>query len=116
MSIDEETLGGDPNDRRRARRFGVRAPAQYANSSGGTGTTENISISGVLIENASTQVGLGATVELRFSFYPGSFDTPFAGHVIRHTESGFALQFADIGDDQLALLRTALPPSAFAEV
>ena len=112
--MDEEARSRE-NDRRRARRFGVRAPAQYANSNPGTGMTENISISGVLIENASMQVGVGASVELRFSFYPGSFDTSFSGNVIRQTETGFALRFTDVGDDQLALLRTALPPSAFSE-
>lgn len=103
----------DETDRRRARRFEVRAPTQYANTERGTGITENVSISGVLIQNASRLVGVGSSVEVRFSFFPGSFDTAFTAHVIRETEAGFALQFSDLGPSQLSLLRAALPPSAF---
>ena len=102
------------NDRRRAIRFEVRAPTQYANHERGTGTTENVSVSGVLIQNATRAVGVGSSLEVRFSFFPGSFDTPFTARVIRHTDDGFALQFDDLGPPQISLLRSALPPGAFA--
>ena len=96
-------------DARREPRFEVRGPAEYQDGASGNGTTWNISFSGVLIENASEQLPIGALVEVRFSFFPGSFDTTFVGRVIRHTERGFALEFTDLDDPRRKVLTAALP-------
>ncbi len=107
-------LGGQspPEERRVALRFQVRAPVEYEDSTSGHGLTWDISLSGVRIENASAPVGLGTTLELRFSFFPGSFETPLGGNVVRHTDSGFAAKFISLQGFQRDLLRRALPPSA----
>ena len=95
--------------RREARRFIIQAPTEYKNSQTGSGFTENVSISGVRIENASVSIAIQTEIRLRFSFFMGSFDTMFQGTVVRHTGDGFAVQFGDIGEAQLEVLRRILP-------
>lgn len=94
---------------RREPRFEVRVPAEFEGGASGSGTTWNISFSGVLIENASERLPIGTRVEVRFSFFPGSFGTTFVGRVIRHTERGFALEFSDLDDPHRKVLTAALP-------
>ncbi len=95
--------------RREARRFIIQAPTEYEDSQTGSGLTENVSISGVRIENASVSTAIQTQIRLRFSFFMGSFDTLFQGTVVRHTGDGFAVQFGDMGEAQLAVLRRILP-------
>ncbi len=101
-------------EQRAAPRFGVQAPAEYENSHVGSGLTENVSISGVRIEHASRSIAIQTEIRLRFSFFMGSFDTVFRGTVVRQTGDGFAVQFGDMGEAQLEVLRRILPP-AFLE-
>ncbi len=100
--------------RREARRFIIQAPAEYEDSQTGSGLTENVSISGIRIENASVLIAIQTEIRMRFSFFKGSFDTLFQGTVVRHTGDGFAVQFGDMGEAQLEVLRRILPP-AFLE-
>ncbi len=95
-------------DRRTALRFNVQVPTEYENSHTGSGLTENVSLSGVLIERVSRSIAIQTEIRLRFSFFIGSFDTVFHGTVIRHTEGGFAVQFADMDPVQLDVLRRIL--------
>ncbi len=95
--------------RREARRFIIQAPTEYENSQMGSGLTENVSISGVRIENASRSIAIQTEIRLRFSFFMGSFGTIFQGAVVRHTEDGFAVQFGDMGEAHLEVLRRILP-------
>jgi hypothetical protein len=88
---------------------------QYADDAlAGRGFTANMSLSGVLIERVTAPAPIGASLRLRFSFFLGSFDTPFRGQVVRHTDDGFAVQFESLDQAQLDVLRTALPPGAYA--
>ena len=99
-------------EQRVAPRFSVQVPTEYENSHMGSGLTENVSLSGVLIEHASTSMAIQAEIQLRFSFFSGSFDTVFRGTVVRHTEDGFAVQFVDMGEAQLEVLRRIAPERA----
>ena len=98
-------------EQRAAPRFGVQVPTEYENSHMGSGFTENVSLSGVRIEYASVSMPIQTEIQLRFSFFAGSFDTVFRGSVVRHTDAGFAVRFVDMGDAQLEVLRRSLPPS-----
>lgn len=98
-----------PKERRRAPRFAVRAPVEFEDTAAGQGTTENISTSGVLIEETTSRLNVGADLTLRFSFGMGSFETPFRGSVVRHTPAGFAVHFSEVGSAQLEVLGRALP-------
>ncbi len=91
-------------ERRREPRFPVQVPTEYENSQTGSGLTENVSLSGVLIE-ASRSIPIQTEIRLRFSFFVGSFDTEFQGTVIRHTGGGFAVQFGDMDPVQAEVLR-----------
>ena len=82
-----------------------QVPTEYENSQTGSGLTENVSLSGVLIEHASRSIAIQTEIRLRFSFFVGSFDTEFQGTVIRHTEGGFAVQFGDMDPVQAEVLR-----------
>ncbi len=92
-------------ERRREPRFSVQVPTEYENSQTGSGLTENVSLSGVLIEHASRSIPIQTEIRLRFSFFSGSFDTEFQGTVIRHTGGGFAVQFGDMDPVQVEVLR-----------
>ena len=92
-------------EQRREPRFIVEVPTEYENSQTGSGFTENLSVSGVLIEHASRSMAIQTEIRLRFSFFIGSFDTVFQGTVIRHTGGGFAVQFGDMDGFQLGVLR-----------
>lgn len=101
---------GPPDDRRVDPRFPIRVPVEYQHPTVvGRGTTWDISYSGARVEGASFRIRVGAGVMLRFSFFPGSFETWFPANVVRHTTSGFAVHFEELEDDQLAILRRALP-------
>ena len=106
MTIDQE--------RRAAPRFSVQAPTEYGHTDTpvGTGHTENVSSSGVLIEYTSAAVPIDTELRMRFSFFHGSFDTVFKAAVVRYTEDGFAARFVHLETDQIEVLRRVLsmPP------
>ncbi len=95
-------------ERRREPRYMVEVPTEYENSHMGSGFTENLSVSGVLIEPASRSMAIQTEIRLRFSFFIGSFDTVFHGTVIRHTGDGFAVKFGDMDQVQLEVLQRIL--------
>ena len=114
-SMSEQAGSGPPQRRPRAPRFGVYVPMEYEDHSvTGRGFTKNVSLSGVLIEQASWPAPIGASLRLRFSFFQGSFETPFRGKVVRHAEEGFAIQFASLEESEREILRTALSPDGDA--
>ena len=107
-------MSSDPHkgeDRRLAPRFRIQVPVWFANGTvSGTGVTRDISLTGVRIDEVSVQPDPHAALELRFSFFVGSFETPFRARWIRPTnKGGFAVQFTELGGPQLDLLRRALP-------
>ncbi len=95
-------------EQRAAPRVSVQVPTEYENSHTGSGVTENVSVSGVLIDHASRSMAIQTAIRLRFSFFIGSFDTVFHGTVIRQTGDGFAVQFGDMDQVQLEVLRRIL--------
>ncbi len=106
MPIDQE--------RRVAPRFNVEVPIEYEyeSSTRGTGFTENVSASGVLVEYASAEIPIDTELRMRFSFFHGSFDTVFTSSVVRYTEDGFAARFVHLETAQLEVLHRvlSLPP------
>ena len=83
------------NDKRSHPRTDVQIAARCASGTErGSGTLADISLSGALLEKTSVRPRLGAPVEIRFRL-PNA-DEPFAlvGTVVRHSASGFAIQFA----------------------
>ncbi len=99
-------------ERRVAPRLAIQAPTEYENSAPGNGFTQNLSISGVLIEHASAEIPIDTELRMRFSFFHGSFDTVFTGAVVRYAEDGFAARFVHLGTAQLEVLHRvlSLPP------
>ena len=92
-------------ERRVAPRVGMDAPAEYrAGSGNGTGTVRDISTSGVRVDDVSMRLDNEEEAGLRCSFYMGSFGVELTGRVVRQTDTGFALQFLELGADQRALL------------
>ena len=99
-------------EKRRAPRYKIRVPVECRYESGtAAGTTANVSTSGVRIAlaSASTRLSVGSGLTMRFSFFAGSFDTPFGASVVRHTDDGFAVHFNGLDGRQRELLRQALP-------
>ncbi len=64
--MSEQAGQGPPQERRRAPRFSVCVPMEYEDHAvTGRGFTENVSLSGVLIEQASSPAPIGANLRLR---------------------------------------------------
>ena len=99
-------------ERRTAPRFSVQAPIEYKNSHMGSGVTEDVSLSGVLIKHPSKSMAIQTEIRLRFSFFMGSSGTEFCGTVVRHTEDSFAVQFVDMGKAQHLVIRLSAPNSS----
>ena len=101
-------------ERRAAPRFSIQVPAEYEydKNPAGTGFTENVSSSGVLVEHTSAEFPIDTELRLRFSFFQGSFDIVFTGAVVRYTEDGFAARFVHLDAAQIGVLQRALsiPP------
>ena len=95
-------------EHRAALRTRVQVSIEYESSDTGSGFTENVSLSGALIKNASTSIPIRTQIRLRFSFFVGSSDTVFRATVVRHTKDGFAVQFGDLDEAQLDVLRRGL--------
>ena len=101
-------------NRRAAPRVSIQVPTEYEYDSNpaGTGHTENVSSSGVLVERTSAELPIDTELRMRFSFFHGSFDTIFTGAVVRYTEDGFAARFVNLDTAQIDVLQRALsvPP------
>ena len=100
----------ESDERRVETRFSIHVPVEFTNGDvAGTGQTGNVSMSGVRIDDASAAPRAGASLELRFSFFVGSFETALQAQWIRPTHDGFAVRFTELEPPQLELLRQALP-------
>jgi hypothetical protein len=98
------------NERRVETRFPIHVPVEFTNGDvAGSGVTGNVSMSGVRIDDASAEPRAGVNLELRFSFFLGSFETAVQGRWVRPTRGGFAVQFTDLDPVQQELLHRALP-------
>ncbi len=59
----------------------------------GSGTLTSLSLSGALLEETSIRPKLSATVEIRFRLPSDEKPLTLAGTLVRHSASGFAIQF-----------------------
>jgi hypothetical protein len=88
-------------ERRRDNRISIRLEAHYSfGRVVEVGVLVNISYSGALIEDTTMQPEIGTPVTLHVYLEPSSaFEavTPFeiAGHVVRHSPNGFAIEHDD---------------------
>ncbi len=88
-------------NRRRDNRIPIRLEAFYsAGRVEGVGVLANISYSGALIEETVMRPEIGTRVVLYVYLHPRSAfaaETPFelAGHVVRHSSNGFAIEYDD---------------------
>jgi hypothetical protein len=91
-------------ERRSTPRYALPAAVEYEGSNiEGAGTIANISVSGALIEPAAPPVEPGNHLNLRASYLASGVE--LSSDVVRTTESGFAVQFAELQPDALAALR-----------
>ena len=94
----------ETTNRRRDTRIPIRFEGFYsAGRVKGVGVIANISYSGALIEDTVMRPEIGTLVALNVYLEPPSaFEaaTPFemAGHVVRHSSNGFAVEFEDNRD------------------
>ncbi len=92
----------EDTDRRRGNRISIHLAAHYSfGRVVEVGELANISYSGALIEGTTMRPEVGTLVTLYVSLEPPSpFEaaTPFelAGHVVRHTTTGFAIEYKDL--------------------
>jgi len=91
-------------DRRRGFRVSIRLEVYFSEDLYEVvGTLTNISYSGALIEDTSMQPEIGTPCALYLYLTPpGDFNavSPFklTGHVVRHSSTGFAMEFDDTFD------------------
>ena len=94
-------------NRRYYNRIPIRLEAFYsAGRVGGVGEVANISYSGALIEDTVMRPEIGTPIKLYLYLKPPSAFTaaaPFelAGHVVRHSTNGFAIEHEDNRDPDL---------------
>ncbi len=95
-----------------APRFSLGIPARYqvrGEDLTATGRIENISKSGALLDDQSSEVPVGSRVRLSFSLYPDSRPIRLSAEVVRIAASGFAVRFTDVDPRNRKLLEAALP-------
>lgn len=97
-------MGIPQADKRRNLRVKVQFESLYSGDrQEGAGVLADISHSGALIEGASLQPRVGSKVRLFVFLQPVS---PFelAGHVVRRTPDGFAIEYNEVTPDIMALV------------
>ena len=97
----------ETTDRRHANRVPISLKAHYSfDRVEGVGVVANISYSGALIEDISTRPEIGTPIVLCvYVISPHGIEevTPFelAGHVVRHSSTGFAVKYEDNHDPEV---------------
>lgn len=91
----------------RAKRVPIRLDTYYAYGwVEGAGVVANISYSGALVEGTPRQPDIGTPIVLHVCLHPPSaFEVPspfeIVGHVVRHSPSGFAVQYQSDADSKV---------------
>ncbi len=75
----------------------------------GVGEVQNISSSGLLLERCSSPPKPGHTVWVRTSYFPGSTEVPIESHVVRTTDTGFAVRFVNLTPAAQRVIGQLLP-------
>ena len=100
-------------EKRRAPRFLTALNAHYSSSSeDGIGVLSNISFSGALIEGSSVQPTVGSRVRIYVFTEPVDPLAPaspyeLVGRVVRHSSSGFAIEYEDSDPEVRRLVEKA---------
>ena len=74
----------------------------------GAGTLESLSLSGALLQKTSIRPKLGAAVEIRFRLPGDEKPVALAGTAVRHSTSGFAIEFATSPDIVRQILKQGM--------
>ncbi len=109
MPVPSQT--NEPVTPRIAPRYRLQVPVRIsANHRNGEGTTEDMSASGVRVENSNIKPPDGLKIELKFAFFPNSPPIRISAEVVRTTESGgFCARFYDLDWRMQRVLRAILP-------
>lgn len=103
-------------EHRVARRYDIWVPIMFQGSSvDGHGVTWDISTSGIRIERASQRAEPGTPLTVQFSLSLGGAELSLDSEAVRPTESGFAVRFVGMTEDQRAHLEAMLPLTANPE-
>jgi hypothetical protein len=83
----------------RAPRVQIEFAAEYVGKRvNGSGTVQNLSRTGALIEPAEPPLEPGSEVGLRFWFPDSTLAVELGAEVVRETEAGFALRFTEMDE------------------
>ena len=74
----------------------------------GSGILASLSLSGALLETTSIQPPLGAAVEIRIRLPNDDEPLALAGFAVRHSTSGFAIQFSTSAEVVRQLLKRGI--------
>ena len=77
----------------------------------GSGILASLSLSGALLETTSIQPPIGAAVEIRIRMPNDDKPLALAGIAVRHSASGFAIQFSKSAEVVRQLLVRGMPLS-----
>ena len=89
------------SEERPALRVKTRFEALYATGrEDGTGTLVDISYSGARLDWSSGQPGIGIRIRFYITFPPSRI-LELVGHVVRHTPTGFAIEYEAPPDDEV---------------
>jgi hypothetical protein len=113
-----EHVGGLPRlqELRRTRRIAVCFRAEFSGRHvRGSGTVQNISLSGALIEEANPLLLTGAEIVLRFPFFHDSLPVELPARVVRETAAGFGVHFRPLASRLHRVLTLAISRVALSE-
>ena len=74
----------------------------------GSGILASLSLSGALLETTSIQPPIGAAVEIRIRLPNDDEPVTLAGFAVRHSTSGFAIQFSTSAEVVRQLLKRGI--------
>ena len=110
-----QPISNSASEPRPCTRFALWAPASFRREEevdqpvDGTGFVQNISRSGLLLDECSQNATPGSMVWLRASYFPGSTEVPIKSEVVRVTDSGFAVKFVHLSPAAEHLIERILP-------
>lgn len=94
---------------KRALRVPLDLPCEFhGRKLSGRGIVKNVSVSGALIDEASSLLITGTMVRLRFSFGEGASPIEVKGEVSRETPCGFALRFVAVDPRTRGTLKASI--------
>jgi hypothetical protein len=96
-------------ERRAAPRFSIKGPVNFeAGFTEGWGTLADISTKGARIDDADPRLKKGSRVGLMISLVEGALPIRVTAKVVRETERGFAVEFAELEPRLKQLIRLAV--------